>query len=74
MILFQIIPILFIIAGIANIIFPKFAWYMRTGWQFKSAEPSDLAIITIRIGGVIAIVIGIFILVSGFPFNMVPSF
>jgi hypothetical protein len=74
MVLFQIVPFFFIIAGILSIIFPKFSWYMKTGWQFKNAEPSDLAIITIRIGGVIAIVIGIFILVSGFPFNIGPSF
>jgi hypothetical protein len=72
--LLSIVPIIFIIVGALNVIYPRAAWYMKYGWQFKNAEPSDAAIIMIRIGGIIAIVIGIFILVSGFPFNIGQSF
>jgi hypothetical protein len=74
MILFTLIPFIFIIIGILNVIFPKAFWYMKTGWQFKNAEPSDLALIMIRFGGILAIVFGIFILVSRFPFNNGPNF
>jgi uncharacterized protein YjeT (DUF2065 family) len=69
MILFQLIPIIFILFGVLNVIYPRASWYMKTGWQFKNAEPSELALTMIRIGGIISIAIGIFILVSGFPFN-----
>jgi hypothetical protein len=73
MFLFRLVPFLFIIIGALNVIFPKASWYMKSGWQFKNAEPSDLALIMIRVGGIIAIVVGIFILVSGFPFNGIPN-
>jgi uncharacterized membrane protein YidH (DUF202 family) len=65
--LFKLVPILFIIIGILNVVFPKLTWYMRVGWQFKNAEPSEYALIIARIGGVIAIVVGLFLLFSGFP-------
>jgi hypothetical protein len=57
--------VIFIVIGILNIAFPTAGWYMRYGWQFKNAEPSDAALIMSRIGGVIAIVIGLFITFSG---------
>jgi uncharacterized protein YjeT (DUF2065 family) len=66
MLLFNLIPFIFIILGLLNIIYPKVSWYMRYGWQFKNAEPSDAALVMSRIGGVFAILIGLFILFSGF--------
>jgi hypothetical protein len=65
--LFKLVPILFILFGALNVLFPKAAWYMKYGWQFKNAEPSQAALIAARVGGIIAIIIGIFILASGFP-------
>jgi uncharacterized protein YjeT (DUF2065 family) len=65
MLLFNLIPFIFIILGLLNIIYPKASWYMRYGWQFKNAEPSDAALVMSRIGGVFAILIGLFILFSG---------
>jgi hypothetical protein len=62
------------IIGALNVIYPRASWYMKSGWQFKNAEPSDAALIMIRISGIVAIIFGIFILVSGFPFNIGPRF
>jgi hypothetical protein len=69
--LFKLVPLMFLLIGVLNIVFPRAAWFMKYGWQYKNAEPSQMAIISARIGGIIAVVIGIFILASGFP-NMGP--
>lgn len=55
--------IIFILAGIFNLVAPDAAWYLSRGWQYKDAEPSDAALVVTRIGGV-AIVIGIVLLFS----------
>jgi len=65
MILFTLVPILFIILGAIGVIFPRISWYMSVGWQFKNAEPSTAALISARIGGIFAIIVGIFLLSSG---------
>ncbi|QMV42042.1 DUF6199 family natural product biosynthesis protein [Cohnella cholangitidis] len=65
MILFTLIPILFIILGAIGVFFPRVSWYMGVGWQFKNAEPSTAALISARIGGILAIIVGIFLLASG---------
>ncbi|MCD9022188.1 DUF6199 family natural product biosynthesis protein [Cohnella silvisoli] len=67
MFLFKLVPIMFILIGVLNVLFPRASWFMKYGWQYKNAEPSQAALITARIGGIIAIIIGIFILASGFP-------
>lgn len=43
---------------------PRTAWYWSYGWRYKDAEPSDLALSAERVGGVIAIVVGVFLLIS----------
>jgi hypothetical protein len=63
--LFTMLPFLFIMIGIINLLFPKAGWYMKYGWQFKNAEPSDAAIWTARIGGIAAIAIGFYLMTSG---------
>ncbi|PWW04750.1 hypothetical protein DFQ01_10631 [Paenibacillus cellulosilyticus] len=65
--MFGFVGFLFVIIGILNIAFPKVGWYMQYGWQFKNAEPSDAALVMARIGGVIAIIIGLFLIFGGFP-------
>ncbi len=65
MFMFTLIPILFIILGIVGLLFPKVSWYLGVGWQFKNAQPSTAALISARIGGLFAIVAGIFLLTSG---------
>ncbi|GMK37369.1 hypothetical protein PCCS19_04220 [Paenibacillus sp. CCS19] len=56
---------IFIIIGVLNIAFPRAGWYMKYGWQFKNAEPSEAAMIMARVGGVIGVIIGLFLLLGG---------
>ncbi len=42
---------------------PRAAWYWSYGWRYKNAEPSDLALSAERIGGVIAVVVGVLLLI-----------
>ncbi|MDF2715470.1 MAG: hypothetical protein K0R28_2395 [Paenibacillus sp.] len=65
MTLIKIVPYLFIGIGLLNLLFPKTAWFWNIGWQFKNAEPSEAAILMGRIGGILAIGIGLFLLLSG---------
>ncbi|GAA3409918.1 DUF6199 family natural product biosynthesis protein [Paenibacillus hodogayensis] len=60
-----IIPYLFIGVGLLNLFFPRTAWFWNIGWQFRNAEPSDAAVMMGRIGGLLAIGIGVFLLVAG---------
>jgi len=56
---------LFVIAlGLFNILAPYAAWYLSYGWHFKDAEPSDAALTFTRIGGGVAIIVGIVLLLS----------
>ncbi|MCA9423353.1 MAG: hypothetical protein KDE50_01330 [Caldilineaceae bacterium] len=57
--------IFFLIAGLIGLLAPRLAWYLGEGWKLKDVEPSDLLLITTRIGGLIAIVIGIAMLGNG---------
>lgn len=50
--------------GIFNLAAPKASWYLSYGWRFKDAEPSDAAITLSRIGGAIAVVIGVIMLIA----------
>lgn len=45
-------------------IWPYFAWYVRLGWKFKDAEPSDLALSTGRISGIVFMIVGFILIVS----------
>jgi hypothetical protein len=45
--------------GIANVLFPRTFWYLSEGWKFKNSEPSDTALVIIR-------VIGCFIIIASF--------
>ncbi len=54
--------LLLIITGLLNLCKPEEMWYLSRGWQFKDAEPSDEALEWCRIGGVISIIIGIFVM------------
>ena len=49
--------------GLLYSVFPNVFWYLRYGWRYKDAEPSDAALILARIGGIIAVVIGIVLLI-----------
>lgn len=50
--------------GVVDIACPKVTWYLGYGWRFKDAEPSEAALIFARIGGAVAIVLGVILLLS----------
>ena len=45
--------------GLFHLISPHTTWYLSHGWRFKDAEPSDLALALNRMGGGIALLIGL---------------
>lgn len=45
--------------GVFGLIAPETSWYLSHGWQYKNVEPSDTALTFARIGGGIAVFIGI---------------
>jgi len=53
----RIVFVLFIVfgcIGLMNLLFPRLAWFLKMGWQFRGkTEPSALWIISSRIGGLI---------------------
>lgn len=50
--------IFLILLGAVNVAGPHMMWYLGYGWRYKNAEPSDMALIAERAGGIIAIVFG----------------
>ncbi|WP_405171168.1 DUF6199 family natural product biosynthesis protein [Paenibacillus sp. FSL H8-0280] len=59
-----IIGVVVLIIGIITAIWPYFAWYVRLGWKFKDAEPSDLALNAGRISGIVLVIVGFILIVS----------
>lgn len=51
--------ILVVLIGGVIVFFPKAVWYIKSGWRYKDAEPSEVAIIVHRLSGVVAIVAGL---------------
>ena len=61
----KIIAGLILIAlSIVEIAFPQGLWYLRYGWHFKNAEPSDGALAAVRVGGVVGIILGAVLLLT----------
>ncbi|WMT42947.1 hypothetical protein RE628_12055 [Paenibacillus sp. D2_2] len=58
--------IICIIIGILNLAKPEFAWYLKEGWKVDgNSEPSDTYLAFTRIGGGVAILIGIIVFFVG---------
>jgi len=53
--------IVLIIWSLVAVFSPQTAWYWREGWQYRNVEPSDAALIAVRIGGVIGLIFGIIV-------------
>lgn len=53
---------LLLVAGIISLIAPKEMWHLTKGWQFKDAEPSDEALVYMRVVGGIEIIAAFYIL------------
>ena len=48
--------------GIWGVAAPRSVWYLSYGWRYKDAEPSDMALVAERLGGGVAIVVGVILL------------
>ena len=59
-----LLALLLCCVGIFNLAAPKASWYLSYGWRFKDAEPSDAYMALARIGGGIAVVIGVIMLIA----------
>jgi len=53
-----IIAVLCIALGAVSTLFPSSAWYMSYGWRYKDTVPSQAALVTQRVGGILLSLIG----------------
>lgn len=56
--------VVLLLVGIFNAASPETAWYLSDGWKYKNAEPSEEALGLTRVGGIVAIVIGVFMILA----------
>ena len=54
--------LLLILFGAAGAAVPRAVWYLSSGWRYKDAEPSDLALLVHRFGGGVMLVLGLLLL------------
>ena len=57
-----LLGLLALAAGVFNLVSPRTAWYLSYGWRFRDAEPSDEALVLGRVGGGIAVFLGLLLL------------
>lgn len=57
--------LILLVWGLICIISPETAWELTSGWKFRNAEPSDAALVYLRIIGVVQILIGVWLLFGG---------
>jgi hypothetical protein len=57
--------VLMIIVGLIGVLNPRLTWWLEIGWKLKDAEPSELALILNRVVGIIIIMAGFFVIISG---------
>ena len=55
-VMFVIVPVIGIIASLVAVISPRTAWYLQEGWKYKNVEPSEGALVMVRIGGVVGVI------------------
>lgn len=51
--------ILLLIAGVVMLVLPEFVYEITESWKSYSAEPSELYIIHVRVGGVCFVAFGL---------------
>lgn len=57
--MYSLLSIIFIGVGFIMLINPKFIFELTEGWKNNSdSEPSDLYIFSVRVGGIIALILG----------------
>ena len=64
-----LVAILFLIIGFVMLRFPEFIYEITESWKsYSYGEPSDLYILSTRVGGAVFILIGIACIVVAFVF------
>ncbi|WP_438351057.1 DUF6199 family natural product biosynthesis protein [Paenibacillus sp. FA6] len=64
--MFIFIGILIAGLGLLSIFKPTFAWYSNEGWKVKGdSEPSDDYITVVKLGGIVATIMGLLLIVAG---------
>ena len=53
------VGLLIVLLGGVNALFPNIPIYLKYGWRFENAEPSEGYLLMTRIGGVIAVIVGL---------------
>jgi len=48
--------------GIFCIASPETVWFWQSGWRYRDAEPSDMALTASRVSGIAAVIIGIIVM------------
>lgn len=54
-----------LVIGLWSALFPHSVQYLRHGWRYRDAEPSDMALTLTRLGGILAIVFGAIAFLAG---------
>lgn len=60
------VGVILLLAGGVHLLFPRATWYLSIGWKIADAEPSDDYLALTRVGGGIAVGVGIILMVIGF--------
>ncbi len=60
-----LIGLLLVGSGVFSVTNPRAAWFLNRGWMYRNAEPSDLYLGLSRVGGIIAVIVGLFATVGG---------
>ena len=60
-----LIGLVVIVLGAVSAIVPEIGWHISEGWKFRDAEPSDAALLWIRISGIFCIAVGFWLLFKG---------
>jgi hypothetical protein len=54
----------FIIAiGVFSVVYPQAFWYLRVGRKIPGVPPNKLYLVVLRIGGLLAILLGIYVII-----------
>ena len=58
------VAIIPLVIGLICIISPHTAWYLRDGWKYRGAEPSDFAIGVTRVCGAACVVFAVIVFLA----------
>lgn len=57
-----LLPLLLLVIGALNAVYPKVSWYLDTGWKIKDAEPSDTFLAWNRGIGIVVIIVAVILI------------